>query len=153
VNKPGNPMRVLHLITGWLTRWPPSSVHSRPVRILRLMSAVDDYFASLDPSSRAAFEHIRTVVLEIVPDVDEGQSYGMAAIKYQNKPLLGFLATKKHLSIFPFSPEAVDVVRDRLATFELSKGTIRFTAANPVPDDVLRDVVRYRLEEITGVTG
>jgi uncharacterized protein YdhG (YjbR/CyaY superfamily) len=114
------------------------------------MSAVDDYFAGLDASSKAAFERIRDIVTELVPDVEEGTSYGMAAFRYKQKPLIGFLATRQHLSIFPFSPQVVDAVRDRLDTFELSKGTIRFTVAQPLPDDVVRDIVRYRAEEISG---
>jgi uncharacterized protein YdhG (YjbR/CyaY superfamily) len=114
------------------------------------MSAVDDYFAGLDPSSRAAFERVRDIVTELVPEVEEGTSYGMAAFRYKQKPLIGFLATKQHLSIFPFSPQVVDAVRDRLDTFELSKGTIRFTVAQPLPDDVVRDIVRFRAEEISG---
>ncbi len=74
----------------------------------------------------------------------------MAALRYRGKPLLGFLAAKQHLSIFPFSTEVVDGVRDRLLGFDLSKGTIRFTVESPVPDDVLRDIVRLRAQEITG---
>jgi uncharacterized protein YdhG (YjbR/CyaY superfamily) len=112
------------------------------------MTEVDDYFGSLDPSSRAAFEHIRNLVREIVPQAEEGTSYGMAALRYQKKPLLGFRAAKQHLSIFPFSPQAVDAVRDRLTAFELSKGTVRFSVENPLPDDVVRDIVRYRVDEI-----
>jgi uncharacterized protein YdhG (YjbR/CyaY superfamily) len=42
----------------------------------------------------------------------------------------------------------VDSVRDRLQGFELSKGTIRFTEAELLPDDVVLDIVRLRLEEI-----
>jgi uncharacterized protein YdhG (YjbR/CyaY superfamily) len=64
--------------------------------------------------------------------------------------LLGFRAAKQHLSIFPFSPQAVDAVRDRLTAFELSKGTVRFSVENPLPDDVVRDIVRYRVDEIVG---
>jgi uncharacterized protein YdhG (YjbR/CyaY superfamily) len=70
--------------------------------------------------------------------------------KYNQKPLLAFLAAKHHLSIFPFSSQVVDAMRDRLAAFELSKGTIRFTAATPLPDEVVRDIVRYRIQEIAG---
>jgi uncharacterized protein YdhG (YjbR/CyaY superfamily) len=114
------------------------------------MTDVDDYFASLDASSRAAFEHIRNLVREIVPDAEEGTSYGMAALRYRTKPLLGFRAAKQHLSIFPFSPEAVDAVRGRLAAFELSKGTVRFSVENPLPDDVVRAIVRYRVGDIDG---
>lgn len=114
------------------------------------MPAVDDYFNSLDASTRAAFEHVRDLVMEIVPDAEQGTSYGMATLKHNHKPLLAFLAAKHHLSIFPFSSQVVDAVRDRLAAFELSRGTIRFTAATPLPDAVVRDIVRHRIQEIGG---
>jgi uncharacterized protein YdhG (YjbR/CyaY superfamily) len=44
----------------------------------------------------------------------------------------------------------VEHVRDRLAGFAVSKGTIRFTVDHPLPDDVIREVVSARLTEITG---
>ena len=118
--------------------------------MVALMPAVDDYFNSLDASTRAAFEHIRDLVIEIAPEAGQGTSYGMAALTYHQKPLLAFLAAKQHLSIFPFSSQVVDAVRDRLAAFELSRGTIRFTAAMPLPDEVVRDIVRHRIQQIAG---
>jgi uncharacterized protein YdhG (YjbR/CyaY superfamily) len=114
------------------------------------MSAVEEYFGGLDAATRAAFEHIRDLAVQVVPGVDEGTSYGMAALKYKQKPLLGFRAAEQHLSIFPFSPEVVDAVRDQLEGFELSKGTIRFTVEKPLPDDVVRAVARLRMEEVDG---
>jgi len=86
--------------------------------------------------------------MEMVPEADSGTSYGMAALKYRQKPLLGFLAAQRHLSIFPFSPRVIDAVRDQLTGFELAKGTIRFTVATPLPDEVVRDIIRHRMEEI-----
>jgi uncharacterized protein YdhG (YjbR/CyaY superfamily) len=112
--------------------------------------AVDDYLSGLDEASRAAFEHVRNLVTALVPEVEEGTSYGMAALKYRHKPLLGFRAGKQHLSIFPFSSDVVEAVRDQLKAFELSKGTIRFSVDRPLPDDVVREVVRRRIAEITG---
>ncbi|HEY5249174.1 MAG TPA: DUF1801 domain-containing protein [Dermatophilaceae bacterium] len=116
------------------------------------MSAVDDYLGGLDAPTRSAFEHIRTLVVDMVPEVEEGKSYGMAAFKYRRKPLLGFLAAEHHLSVFPFSPPVIDRARDRLAGFDLSKGTIRFTAARPLPDEAVHDIVTYRKEEIDGAS-
>jgi uncharacterized protein YdhG (YjbR/CyaY superfamily) len=114
------------------------------------VATVDDYLASLDGPSRSAFEHVRDLVLEIVPDAEQGTSYGLAALRYRDKPLLGFQATQDSLSIYPFSPRAIDAVRDRLAGYKLSKGTVRFTAGTPLPDDVVRDLARHRVQEITG---
>jgi uncharacterized protein YdhG (YjbR/CyaY superfamily) len=44
-------------------------------------------------------------------------------------------------------------VRDRLTEFETSKGTIRFTVAMPLPDEVVRDIARHRMEEIISPAG
>jgi hypothetical protein len=61
-----------------------------PLRIVLRVSAVDDYFGGLDASQRAAFEHIRNLVMDMVPEAGRGTSYGMAVLKYKQKPLLAF---------------------------------------------------------------
>ena len=109
---------------------------------------MDDHLDGLPPAERAALEHVRAVVRGLAPDAEEGTSYGMPAFILAGRPLLGFRAAKRHLSIFPFSPAAVEAVAERLDGFSLSKGTIRFSPGTPVPDDVLADLVRVRRQEI-----
>jgi uncharacterized protein YdhG (YjbR/CyaY superfamily) len=112
-------------------------------------SPIEEYLDGLPQSQKAAFQHVREVVVGVAPEVEEGTSYGMPAFLYAGRPLLGFRAAKKHLSVFPFSPAAIEAVEDRLAGFDLAKGTIRFTPERPVPDDVLADLVRLRRQEIS----
>jgi uncharacterized protein YdhG (YjbR/CyaY superfamily) len=114
----------------------------------RPVSAMDDYLDGLAPAEKAALERVRAVVGDLAPDAEEGTSYGMPAFRYRGRPLLGFGAAKKHLSIFPFSPAAIETVEERLGEFDVSKGTVRFTPDRPVPDDVLADMVRARMREI-----
>ena len=102
----------------------------------------------LQGGGRASVVDIRDVVIGAAPEVEEGTSYGMPAFLYAGRPLLGFRAAKKHLSVFPFSPAAIEAVRDRLGGFDLAKGTIRFSPERPVPDDVMADLVRLRRQEI-----
>ena len=129
-------------------------VGAKAVRTIRQLqgggraSVVDDYLERLPPPQRAAFQRIRDVVIGAASEVEEGTSYGMPAFLYAGRPLLGFRAAKKHLSVFPFSPAAIEAVRDRLGGFDLAKGTIRFSPERPVPDDVLADLVRLRRQEI-----
>jgi len=40
------------------------------------VAVVDDYFESLDANTRAVFEHIRSLALDIVPDAEQGTSTG-----------------------------------------------------------------------------
>ena len=110
---------------------------------------MDDYLDDLPPAQKAALERVRSVVGDLAPDAEEGTSYGIPAFIYAGRPLLGFNAAKKHLSIYPFSPAAIEAVKDRLGGFDVAKGTIRFSPDSPVPADVLADLVRARMQEIT----
>jgi uncharacterized protein YdhG (YjbR/CyaY superfamily) len=111
------------------------------------MGDVDDSLAALPEPERGCLQRVIAAARRIVPEAEEGRSYGMPALKLDGKPLIGVVAAAKHLSIFPFSPE-VDAVAPRLAGFSLSKGTVRFTPGHPVPDDVVEEMVRLRLAEI-----
>src|SRR5215216_7693716 len=117
-------------------------------RRIPAMGVIDDYLEDLGDSQRAELERICRIVLDRVPDAEEGRSYGMPAFRYKRKPLLGFAALKDHLSLFPFSPHVVAAVKGRLAGYDLSKGTIRFTEAKPIPEDVIWEMLDLRLEEI-----
>jgi uncharacterized protein YdhG (YjbR/CyaY superfamily) len=112
------------------------------------MSAIDDYLDGLAPDQKAALARVREIVAALVPDAEEGKSYGMPAFVYAGRPLLGLRAAQKHLSIFPFRPAAIEAVSDRLDGFDLAKGTIRFTPDHPVPETVLADVIHLREREI-----
>jgi uncharacterized protein YdhG (YjbR/CyaY superfamily) len=112
------------------------------------MSEMDDYLDGLTPEQKEALARVRAAVERMAPDAEEGVSYGMPAYLYAGRPLLGFRAAKRHLSVFPFSPAAVEAVKDRLEGFDLSKGTIRFSADRPVPEDVLADLILARKAEV-----
>jgi uncharacterized protein YdhG (YjbR/CyaY superfamily) len=113
------------------------------------MSAMDEYLDGLPQEQREALARVRAVVAGVAPEAQEGVSYGMPAFLYAGRPLLGFRAAKKHLSVFPFSPAAIEAVEDRLEGFDLSKGTIRFSPDRPLPEDVLANLVQARKEVIS----
>ena len=116
------------------------------------MPAFDDYLASLSEPARAELERVRQYVRRTVPEAEEGTSYGLPAFTYRKRPLLGIRASKNHLSVFPFSPEAIDAASASLAGFELSKGTVRFTPERPIPDSALELILRHRVLEIEGAS-
>ena len=112
------------------------------------MGTVDDSLADLPEPERGSLQRVIGIARTMVPDAEEGMSYGMPALKLDGKPLIGVASAAKHLSVFPFSPAVIDAVAGRLEGYSLSKGTIRFTPDHPLPDDVLEDIVRLRRAEI-----
>jgi uncharacterized protein YdhG (YjbR/CyaY superfamily) len=112
------------------------------------VSSFDDYLATQPAAERAELARIRAFVQRTVPDVEESVSYGMPAFKVRRRPLLGVRAARAHLSVFLFSPAAIDASRKLLEGFDISKGTVRFTAAKPLPEAALAALVAARLAEI-----
>ncbi|MFI6428046.1 iron chaperone [Promicromonospora sp. NPDC050880] len=112
------------------------------------MDDFTQYIASLDGPARDAVEHVRARALELVPDAEEGTSYGMAALRYRGSPLISARATANHIGLYPFSPPAIEALAPDLAGFSTSKGTVRFTPDRPLPDDVLDRLVLFRRDEI-----
>ena len=112
------------------------------------VSAVDEYLQDLPEARRSALEHVRSVVRESVPEVEEGRSYGMPAFRYRGRPLLAFAATKRHLGLYPCSGWVVDQMREELRDFSLSSGAVRFTEDHPLPDASIRRMLALRQQEI-----
>ena len=113
------------------------------------MGSVDDALAAMPAPARDALRRVIGIARAEAPDAVDGVSYGMPALKVHGKPLIGVTASAKHLSVFPFSSEVVAAVASRLDGFSVSKGTIRFGPDHPIPDEVLAEIVRLRLAEIT----
>jgi uncharacterized protein YdhG (YjbR/CyaY superfamily) len=112
------------------------------------MGEVTDYLAGVEGPEGAALSHVYAVALEVSPEAAEGHSYGMPALLLHGKGYASALKAKDHLSVFPFSGHVLAALGDRLDGFDWSKGTLRFTAAHPVPDDVLRAIFTARRAEI-----
>lgn len=114
------------------------------------MGVLDDYLDALDEPARSALTRVRDLALVALPEAEQGTSYGIAVLKHAGKPLLGLLAARNHLSLYPFSADAVDQVRDRLDGHVVSKGTVRFTPDHPIAEEVVLELVRLRAAEIEG---
>ena len=111
------------------------------------MSAVDDYLNALNPKDRAELQRIRLIVKTAVPEAVEAFSYGMPAFKYKDRPLFYYAAFKNHLSVFPTSKPTA-TLKGMLSGYQVSKGTVRFTLDNPLPDELIIEMLKVRLADI-----
>ncbi len=112
------------------------------------MGVVTEYIDGTDEPARTTLAGFRDRAVELVPDAEEGTSYGMAALRYRGRPLISVVATKAGYSVFPFSPAVVEIVMAGLDGFDGTKGGIRFTEAQPLPRDAYDALVTERRDEI-----
>jgi uncharacterized protein YdhG (YjbR/CyaY superfamily) len=114
------------------------------------VSGFDALVADADEPSQRVLEEVLSVIRAGLPDGTEGTSYGLPAMLHQGRPVVGLSVGARHLSLHPFSPAVVAAVAGDLEGYSLSKGTIRFSAAQPLPDTVVAKVVALRVAEIDG---
>ena len=112
------------------------------------MGEVTDYIAGLDEPARTALERYRARAVAVVPEAEEGTSYGMPAMRYRGRPLISVISTKQGYSVFPFSSAVVQSVVAELDGFESTKGGIRFTDQRHLPDKAFDALVALRRDEI-----
>lgn len=113
------------------------------------MSDVDEYLKSATPTQRVELEKIRKIVKQMVPNTEEAISYGIPTFKHNKRPLIYYAAHSDHMSIYPASDEMIKVVGAQLTKYRTGKGTLRFTEKNPIPEFMLKEIVRFRLAEIS----
>jgi uncharacterized protein YdhG (YjbR/CyaY superfamily) len=65
---------------------------------------------------------------------------------YLNGNLIHFAAFKDHYGFFP-SPSGIDAFEAELAPYRTRKGTLRFPFDKPIPWDIIRKVVQFRVKE------
>lgn len=108
---------------------------------------VDEYLADVPEPAHSALRHIRKVIQSVVPkETTEVISYGIPTFKYRGM-LVAYAAFKKHCSLFPTGSRVLDRFAEELAGYRTSKGTIQFPPDKPLPDALLKKIVRDRVKE------
>lgn len=113
------------------------------------MQTVNEYLAGVTDSQLEILEHIRQLVKRLVPEAEETISYGVPTFKVHKKPLIYYAAFKNHMSIYPASDAMIEAIGQELNKFRTSKGTLRFTGENSIPEPLLKKIILYRLTDIT----
>jgi uncharacterized protein YdhG (YjbR/CyaY superfamily) len=109
---------------------------------------VDRYLSGIEEPKRATLERLRQSILEVVPDAEQGVSYGMPAFRVNGKVVAGFAAFKNHLTYVPHSGSVFEQLGDDLAGYSMSKGALRFPIDEPLPDDLVQKLVTIRLHQV-----
>jgi uncharacterized protein YdhG (YjbR/CyaY superfamily) len=112
---------------------------------MKKFTSVAAYLKAVPPAPRAALQQLRQTIKAAAPDAIELISYGMPAFKHHGI-LVYYAAFKDHCSLF-MSTYFTKAFKKDLAAYDVSKGTIRFTAERPLPAALVRKLVKARVAQ------
>lgn len=113
-------------------------------------ATIDEYIAGFPPEIQERLRTLRQVIREEAPEASEAISYQMPTFKL-NGNLVHFAAFKNHIGFYP-TPTGIEAFAADLAVYQTSKGAAQFPHGQPLPLDLVRKIVRYRLEEARAKT-
>ena len=107
----------------------------------------DEYLASVREEQCAVLQKLRETIQEAAPGAVECISYGLAAFKLDGKPLVAYGGAARHCALYPMSAATIDAYHEELASYDTSKGTIRFQPDRPLQAALVRKLVKARIAE------
>jgi uncharacterized protein YdhG (YjbR/CyaY superfamily) len=118
----------------------------RKTKLAAAPKTFDGYLAALIPRQRAALERLRKAIRSAAPKAEECISYGVPAFRLNGKFLVALAAAAKHCSFYPGS--ALQALKVDLKAYDTSKGTIHFQPDRPLPNALVRKLVRARIAQL-----
>jgi uncharacterized protein YdhG (YjbR/CyaY superfamily) len=107
---------------------------------------VDDYIIRFPEEVRVKLETIRHAIQRIAPDAIETISYGMPAYKLKKRPLVYFGGFASHIGFYA-TPTGHQEFKKELSVYKQGKGSVQFPLDQPLPIDLISEIVRFRVAE------
>lgn len=106
---------------------------------------VEEYIENYDGEVRQRMISLRELILGCSPDITEKISWAMPTFVL-NGNLVHFAVGAHHLGFYP-APSAIEAFAEQLAEYKTSKGAVQFPYNKPMPYDLIRDMVMFRVKE------
>ena len=111
-------------------------------------TTIDGYIAAFPSETQVILTNIRQIIHEEAPEVEEAIAYGIPTFRLKGN-LVHFAGYKKHIGFYP-TPSAIVAFEDELKDYPTAKGSIQFPLNRPVPYDLIRRIVQFRVRQVQG---
>jgi len=110
------------------------------------LKSVEEYINTFPKDTQLLLDKIRMIIRVTAPESVETLSYGMPAYKTNGKPLVYFAGFKNHIGLYAL-PTGHKQFSDELSIYKHGKGSVQFPLDKPIPFDLIKRIVEFRLNE------
>jgi uncharacterized protein YdhG (YjbR/CyaY superfamily) len=108
---------------------------------------IDQYLDGLEEPKRVTLAQLRQTILAILPEAEQVISYNLPAFKVRGKVIAGFAAFKNHLSYLPHSGSVFPQLKDELAGYTTTSGSLHFDIDRGLPAPLVEKLIAVRLRQ------
>jgi len=110
-------------------------------------TSIDEYIADFLPDTRKVLRELRALIRASAPDATETISYAVPTFDL-NGHLVHFAGYEKHIGFYP-TGSGVEAFKEELKPYKVGKGSVQFPLGQPLPADLIRRIVEFRVEQNT----
>ncbi len=83
----------------------------------------------------------------MIPAAEEGISHGVPAFRLNGRVVAGFASFKTHLSYLPPSGSVFPALKEELASYKTTTGSLHFPIDSPLPKPLVEHLVGVRIAQ------
>lgn len=109
------------------------------------VASIDAYHAGFPAEVQERLQLVRELIRREAPAATECINYGIPTFRFHGN-LVHYGAYEKHLGFYP-GASGMAAFSEQLSAFKQGKGSVQFPHDQPVPLELVAEIVRYRLKE------
>jgi uncharacterized protein YdhG (YjbR/CyaY superfamily) len=106
---------------------------------------VDTFIDGFSKDIQKILEQLRSTIRKAAPDAEEKIAYGIPTFSLHGN-LVHFSAYKHHIGFYPTS-SGIQAFKKELSVYKNAKGSVQFPLDKPLPLDLIRKIVKFRMKE------
>jgi uncharacterized protein YdhG (YjbR/CyaY superfamily) len=107
-------------------------------------TTVENYIEKCPQNVKEIFLKIREIVKSVAPNSEELMKWDMPSYYVDGHKIMVVGASKNHLGIYGVKPETF---KDKLEKYKYTKGCIQFQYKEPVPYDLIKEIVEHQINQ------
>jgi uncharacterized protein YdhG (YjbR/CyaY superfamily) len=112
---------------------------------------IDEYIAGFPPATQKVLNELRALIKAAAPGATEKISYRMPTFVL-NRHLVYFAGYDRHVGFYP-TGSGIEAFKEELKPYKSGKGSVQFPLDRPLPKDLIRRMVEFRVAENTRKAG
>ena len=112
------------------------------------MDTVIAYMDQFDGEIKKRLEVMRILIRSQAPHAQESIAYGMPSYKLSGKPLVYFAGYPHHIGFYA-TPNGHEAFAKEFAQYKQGKGSVQLPHDQPLPVNLIKRVIAYRVTQLT----
>jgi uncharacterized protein YdhG (YjbR/CyaY superfamily) len=106
---------------------------------------IDSYIVAFPPDVQEILKKVRQIIRQAAPGAGETIKYRMPTFTLDGN-LVHFAGFDHHIGFYP-TPSGIEHFKTELSGYASAKGSVQFPLDQPIPYDLIREIVMFRVQE------